>query len=202
MVFGNGLTVNFELGVAGFHNIPPQWPLPHVLNELVNKSSGQFIYASTVINYVSSIRHKPTDRLDIILGIRLPQKDLPFSELDALYTHILAAVEDIECVLEILGIVFFHNPFSARQELWTPPIIEQFPSLQPGDVELHLGDLNSLVNYEPDQYIGVLHASLPDFLVDPTRSKTFWINPQARHTAFARRCLQILQGKGKQNNFP
>jgi hypothetical protein len=54
--------------------IPPQWPLPDVLEQLVRKSSGQFIYASTVIHYVSSIRHKPVDRLDIILGIRPPQK--------------------------------------------------------------------------------------------------------------------------------
>ena len=33
--------------------IPPHWPLPNVLNQLVRKSSGQFIYASTVIHYVS-----------------------------------------------------------------------------------------------------------------------------------------------------
>ena len=43
--------------------IPPQWPLPNVLKQLIEKSSGQFIYASTVMHYVSSIRHKPTERL-------------------------------------------------------------------------------------------------------------------------------------------
>jgi hypothetical protein len=85
--------------------IPPQWPLPDVLKQLIYKSSGQFIYASTVINYVSSICHKPTDRLDIILGIRSPQRDLPFAELDALYMHILAGVEEIEHVLEILSLL-------------------------------------------------------------------------------------------------
>ncbi|KIM46820.1 hypothetical protein M413DRAFT_38737, partial [Hebeloma cylindrosporum] len=31
--------------------IPPNWPLPAVLDQLVGKSSGQFIYASTVIHY-------------------------------------------------------------------------------------------------------------------------------------------------------
>ena len=46
--------------------IPSQWPLPNILQQLVQKSSGQFIYASTVIHYVTSIRHKPVDRLDII----------------------------------------------------------------------------------------------------------------------------------------
>ena len=177
--------------------IPPQWPLPDVLKQLVRKSSGQFIYASTVIRYSTSIRHKPTDRLDIVLGIRPAQKDLPFSELDALYTQILAGAEDIECVLEILSAVFFlSRTFSLPSH-----VIENFLSLQPGDVELYLSDLHSLINHDPDPHepIRVLHASLTDFLVDPTRSKTFWINRQARHMAFACRCLQILQLKGERD---
>jgi len=179
--------------------IPPQWPHPDVLRQLITKSSGQFIYASTVIRYVTSIRHKPTDRLDIVLGIRpTPQRDLPFAELDALYTHVLAGVEDIEHVLEILSILLFSDNHSLILR-WTSPMIEDFLSLQPGDVDLYLGDLNSLVNFAPDQSIRVLHTSLSDFFVDPTRSKTFWINRQARHAVFARRCLQVLQAKGEQD---
>jgi len=176
--------------------IPPWWPRADVLNQLVEKSSGQFIYASTVIGYVTSIRHKPTDRLDIVLGIRPAQKDLPFSELDALYTHILAGVEDIEHVLEILSVVLF----STRAAMRNSRNIEEFLSLQPGDVELYLPELHSLVKHGPNQRIRVVHASLRDFFVDPTRSKSFWIKPRARHAAFARRCLQILQlGTGKLN---
>ena len=177
--------------------IPPQWPLPGVLNRLVEKSSGQFIYASTVIRYVTSSRHKPTDRLDIILGIHPAPRDLPFSELDALYTQILAGVEDIERVLEIFSAVLFLNRGCTLR------VTEKFLSLQPGDIELYLWDLHSLVNHDPDpdQPIRVLHASLTDFFLDPTRSKTFWINPRARHTALARRCLKVLQLKGRQDHF-
>ena len=181
--------------------IPPQWPLPDVLEQLVRKSSGQFIYASTVICYVASIRHKPVDRLDIILGIRPPQRDLPFSELDALYTHILSGVEDIERMLKILSVVFFcDHDYTKREWNFRPPIIEKFLCLQPGDVELYLGDLNFLITIESEQKIRVLHASLTDFFVDSTRSKMFWINRQARHTAFARRCLQLVQLPGKQDH--
>ena len=180
--------------------IPPQWPLPAVLNQLITKSSGQFIYASTVIRYVSSIRHKPMDRLDIVLGIRPPQNDLPFAELDALYMHILAGVEDIEPVLKILSFLFL-GPSSYPERPLHPHDIEPFLSLQPGDVELYLGDLSSLISIGPDQKIHVQHASLQDFLVDPTRSKELWINPRTRHTAFARRCLQSLQLKGEQNCY-
>jgi len=178
--------------------IPLEWPHSDVLEQLVRKSSGQFIYASTVVRHVSSIRHKPVDRLDIILGLSPPQRDLPFAELDALYMHILAGMEDIERVLEILSVVFFcNNPEPLLRWHLIPPIIENFLCLQPGDVELYLGDLNSLVSLEPNRNIRVHHASLTDFFVDPTRSKTLWINRQAQHTAFARRCLQLLQIPGK-----
>jgi hypothetical protein len=112
--------------------IPHQWPLPDVLKQLVKKSSGQFIYASTIINYVSSIRRKPQDRLDIVLGLRPPQRDLPFAELDALYMHILASVEDIDPVLEILGFLLFCSP--GYPPYWSASEIEEFLFLQPGDV--------------------------------------------------------------------
>ena len=182
--------------------IPPQWPCPHILEQLVRKSSGQFIYASTVIRYVASIQHKPVDRLDIILGIRPPQRDLPFVELDALYTHILSGVENIECVLEIFSVIFFCDHRSSREWNLRSPMIEKFLGLHPGDVELYLGDLNSLICIEPGPWnIRVLHASLTDFFVDPTRSKIFWINRQAWHTAFARQCLQALQIPGEQDYF-
>jgi len=173
--------------------IPVQWPLPGDLSQLIKKSSGQFIYASTVLGFVSSIRHKPMDRLDIVLGIRPPQKDLPFTELDALYMRILAGVEDVEPVLKILSFLLLGRSFYPKSL-----DIEQFLSLQQGDVELYLGDLGSLVSIGPNQRIHVLHASLRDFLVDPTRSKELWINPRIRHTAFARRCLQSFQLKGEQ----
>jgi len=177
--------------------ISPQWPLPDVLKQLVYKASGQFIYASTVIHYISSIRHKPMDRLDVALGIRPPQKELPFAELDALYSHILGSVEDVERVLEILSLLLF---FHRVQQVWNSSQIEEMLSLQHGDAKLHLGDLSSIVNTELNT-IRILHASFTDFLVDPTRSKQFWINPPARHTVFARQCLQSLQLKRKKNYF-
>ena len=82
------------------------WPSDDVLESLVKKSSGQFIYASTVVKYVSSIRHQPADRLKVVLGIRPPRHvgEMPFGQLDALYTHIFTSVEDRETVLLILGV--------------------------------------------------------------------------------------------------
>ncbi len=56
---------------------PNHGPSPEVMNILVRKASGQFIYASTTAKFVASLRHKPTDRLEIILGLRPVHRDLP-----------------------------------------------------------------------------------------------------------------------------
>jgi len=151
------------------------------------------------MNYdVTSIRHKPTDCLDIIFGIRPPWRDLPFAELDALYTHIFTGVEDIEHILEILSLIFCsHNSWQCAPSM----VIETFSSLQSGDVELYLGNLSSLVSIRPDKQINILHASLTDFFLDPISLKELWINLPACHTVFARRCLQSLQLKGKKPSF-
>ncbi|KIM35967.1 hypothetical protein M413DRAFT_323930 [Hebeloma cylindrosporum] len=70
------------------HYMDHSWPSSGVLKGLVEKSSGQFIYASTVVEYVSSIRHNPADCLSVVLGIQSPRycREMPFKELDALYT--------------------------------------------------------------------------------------------------------------------
>ncbi|KDR67161.1 hypothetical protein GALMADRAFT_80093 [Galerina marginata CBS 339.88] len=86
--------------------IPCTWPLPKVLQSLVHKSSGQFVYASTVVKFISSSHHQPHLRLDIVLGLRPADRDMPFAELDALYRQILSSAEDHELVLHILALHF------------------------------------------------------------------------------------------------
>ncbi|KDR75969.1 hypothetical protein GALMADRAFT_120880, partial [Galerina marginata CBS 339.88] len=83
--------------------IPETWPPSETIEELVKKSSGQFIYASTIIKFVEAHGHRPPDRLNAVLGLRKVKNETPFSELDDLYKHILSTVEDYELVSRILG---------------------------------------------------------------------------------------------------
>lgn len=53
-------------------HIPEGWPPTDSLSTVVRRSSGQFIYAATVVKYVESPRHRPVHRLEIVLGIRPP----------------------------------------------------------------------------------------------------------------------------------
>ncbi|PPQ81148.1 hypothetical protein CVT25_015200 [Psilocybe cyanescens] len=122
------------------------WPPKDSLDTLVRKSSGQFIYASTVMKYVASPRHRPTHRLEIVLGIHPPNAgDSPFAELDALYRHILMGVEDIDLILKIIGFVVLHPLNVSHSEV---TFVEAFLSLAPGDVPLLMQDLGSLISVE------------------------------------------------------
>jgi hypothetical protein len=170
--------------------LDPSWPSVDVLDGLVKKSSGQFIYASTVVKYVSSIRHQPADRLNVVLGIRSPRhvREMPFGELDALYMHIFTAVEDIETVLLILG--FYLLPQTDFHHSMDIGDLEHLFLLSRGDIKMLLGDLSSLVvvsDFVP--CIHFLHASLGDFLLDPARSKEFHINLSNIHTVCMHRCF-------------
>ncbi|KAF8168908.1 hypothetical protein BJ912DRAFT_888747, partial [Pholiota molesta] len=72
--------------------LPIDWPPVSSVEEIVSKSSGQFIFASIIIKYLSSPRANPALRLEVIRGIRLrdPSSQNPFAHLDALYEYIFS----------------------------------------------------------------------------------------------------------------
>lgn len=174
--------------------ISASWPTIEVVDTLVRKASGQFIYASTVATFVASIRHKPMERLEIVLGLRPVHRDLPFAELDALYIHILSTLEDAQSTLLVIGILLILNtyPFSSYHR--TTPGVEHLIGLDVGDVELLLADMASLVSLEDDEIktIRMLHASFGDFLFDSSRSGAFAIDRETMHTTMACLCLQHI----------
>jgi len=180
--------------------LDPSWPSVDILDGLVKKSSGQFIYASTVVKYVSSIRHQPADRLNVVRGIRPPPHahDMPFDELDALYRHIFSFVEDKERILLILGF-YLAMWIEGHTFMWMNlQDIEIFLGLDGGSIEVLLGDLCSVITISNSgPYIHILHASLGDFLLDRTRSKEFYIDLSGIHTT----CMHICFSHNKNCMF-
>ncbi|PPQ85050.1 hypothetical protein CVT25_010272 [Psilocybe cyanescens] len=176
-----------------FHaDIVAIWPGGDILESLVEKSSGQFIYASTVIKFVKSSRHRPPQRLEIVLGLRPVQRDIPFAELDALYMHILSSAENPEAVLQILA---YHFLTQSVVIMYQGVDLNLF-SLFPEDVFELFCDLTSLVSVTVDRdaaFLDIFHASLEDFLLDQSRSQQFWIDSKIWHAKFAH--LYIHYGK-------
>lgn len=123
-------------------HIPSTWPADKDISLLVNKSSGQFIYAATVIRYISSSRYNPTNSLKITLGLRPTRNDMPFAELDALYIDILSRihVHDIDATLRLLGGIIYSKFIHMQTDM-----IKKFMFLNEGDTTRLLVDLSSII---------------------------------------------------------
>ena len=191
----NDIAVNHP---AGAH-LPTPWPSDADIDRLVEKSSGQFIYASTVVEFIESSHHSPEERLNIVFGLAAtPDEESPFAELDALYRQIFSAVPhfNVKDILEALSIFFLADAECVEK---TPHAIERFLSFSPGRLRIIFSDLHSAVGLpeEDDGPIRVFHASLIDFLLDRARSGDYYIDVKAAHASITRRLIKsIMQGTG------
>ncbi|KAJ7925697.1 hypothetical protein B0H13DRAFT_2568509 [Mycena leptocephala] len=174
------------------------WPSKEVIEHLVKKSSGYFIYASTVIKYIDDKYFRPTDRLEIIMGFTEvePDSGSPFEALDQLYTQILAAVPARRQLVRILTVI----AADLKILLSSIEYLEHLLDLKPGDVLLALRGVHSVINVEEDKdtekddeeyQVWVHHASFLDFLHDPTRSGVFHVG-NCNRTHLARDILKKL----------
>jgi len=160
--------------------IPSSWPSPDVLRELTRRSSGQFVFASTTVKYIGGDPHQlPHRRLDVIRCLQPPrgEKDMPYAELNSLYHYVLSNVDHIEAVKLVLGTLIVVNPEVGAYDLGVHSTHEMDKWLfwQPGESEACLSQVASLIECDTDGRISILHASLSDFLLDPSRSHQFYM---------------------------
>ncbi|KAJ7118216.1 hypothetical protein C8R44DRAFT_625832 [Mycena epipterygia] len=172
---------------ATMAQVSTPWPAVEDIGHLVRNSSGYFIYASTVIKFIDDKNFRPSDCLDIIMGLAAPDLESPLAALDRLYTQILSDAPGRPRLLRILSVIV------AKINL-TVANIEKLLELKPGDVELALHGLHSLVEILYTRHLTVHHASFLDFLNDPTRSGLFYINSQHR-SDLARQILKAFSYK-------
>jgi hypothetical protein len=156
--------------------LAPNWPSSTIVEQIVEKSSGQFIYASVVIGYISLPHGHPALQLDIINGIR-PRNpaENPFAHLDALYQYIFSQVKHLDTVRNVLAFHFrLASEFGNRIQ-----DVEFLFQLAAGELEVLFADLTALVRCStdtPSNEMKILHASLPDFLLDESRSGDYYID--------------------------
>ncbi|KAJ7899394.1 hypothetical protein B0H13DRAFT_2519169 [Mycena leptocephala] len=82
--------------------VPKPWPSLDIIHKLVEKSSGYFIYASTIIKFIDDKNFRPTERLAVITGMAESRFGVPFAALDQLYTQILSELPARPELLKIL----------------------------------------------------------------------------------------------------
>ena len=150
-------------------DLKPEWPVAEHLQEIVNKSSGQFVYASVVIKFISIPSSNPMKQLDIVRGLRPAGRATPFAELDALYRHIFLQVEDITTVLRMLTFTLIADYTHLDQQAY-------FFNITKEDTKSILAPLTPVLSCDHRGRITFHHASLPDFLWDKERSQEYCIS--------------------------
>ena len=157
-------------------HVEQPWPKEGVIDLLVQRSSGQFIYAATVLKFVGADFRSPTKQLALVLK----PDSRAFSNLDQLYTQILSVYPSEVNIVRVLGIISVCHGELAE-------VMEEIFGMEEGELELVLRGLSSLMKDEDDKkYIGVTsyviphfaHASFGDYLSDSSRSGPFHVNRQ------------------------
>ena len=169
------------------------WPPGDAIEQIADKSGGYFIYAATVIKYVDEEYFSCLDRLDQVLGnsaIQHDPEEMPFAELDRLYSNVLSRSPKTQLPLlkRVLG--FLQAYVDASN-------IEIFLGLRRGQINLMLRGLRSIVAV--DLHAGIrsirsFHASFLDFLFDPARSKSYHVDIEEWHANNFHRIFSLLSG--------
>ena len=171
--------VKFEEIRAKDTYLPQDWPGEDVIEQLGDKASGQFIYATTIMPYIMTVYHSPEERLAIIRGLLdRPPGDKPYHNLDELYSLITRNANRRADMLQIMALVLIINrlistanaPAGTFAWLCSPQNLGDILGLRKGDVRRCLVDMHSVVNVGDDNSdIKIYHKSFSDFLLDPSR---------------------------------
>ena len=160
-------------------HVEQPWPREGIIDLLVQRSSGQFIYAAIFLKFVGADFCSPTKQLALVLK----PDPTAFSDLDQLYTQILSVYPSAVNIVQVLGIII-----ASGENL--PEVVEDILGMEEGELRLVLRGLSSLMKDEEDEngnnlrrvisYIipHFTHASFHDYLFDSNRSGPFHVNLQ------------------------
>jgi NACHT domain len=159
-------------------HVEQPWPNEGIIDLLVQRSSGQFIYAATVLKFVRADFCSPTKRLALVLK----PDPRAFSDLDQLYTQILSVYPSEVNVVQVLGFIIGIGSWRSSE------VIEDILEMEEGELKLVLCGLSSLMedengkslNKEVTSYVipHFVHASFSDYLLDSSRSGLFHVDQQ------------------------
>ncbi|KAK1223414.1 hypothetical protein PQX77_013715 [Marasmius sp. AFHP31] len=175
------------------------WPSEADLEILVQKSSGQFVYATTAVKLIGLRCSNPTTQLKYILSYtpNSPSSESSsFPELDRLYHIILSFSPNNEKLVSVLAAIFILPPLAPS----SPKFIELVLGLPSGEVGLTLRFMHSVLNIGGgDVAITAYHTSFTDFLHDRSRSGQFYIDRVASHDVLACQWLRTLTMQVQEN---
>jgi NACHT domain len=171
-------------------SLPADWPGPRVIDDLADKAAGLFIWAQTVVKFISL--GEPQQRLNLVLEGR------GTGNMNAIYSQILntafghANEEELDTFRRVLGaVVLAKEPLPSSS-------LQLLLSMEAPTVKHICNGLQSIL--ESKETLRFHHQSFVDFLIDPDRCpQTFLIRPEQETRSLTLACLQTMKRELKFN---
>jgi hypothetical protein len=181
--------------VASEWDLVPPFPAEGVIDELVRRAGTLFIYAATVVKWVSDSKEQPDLRLEQIVKQDADELPYHYRPLDRMYAQILSQAAQTTGSVKVRERAL-RNVLSAVVSLQEPVRAVALASLagEESHTRLILPLLASVLVVNSDEPVRLFHASFPDFLTDKERcqDKRFLVLRSEGHLHLAVRCLEIM----------
>ncbi|OQU97033.1 NACHT domain-containing protein [Cladophialophora immunda] len=175
--------------------IPNSWPEEAQLKSLANMASPLFIYAATLIRYLSSEGFAPEDRLRELIQ----NTKAKFSGTERTYRPILEQIfGDIKPPDRTRFLEDFKAIVGSIILLFEPLSLEPLARLlhkHTRTVESHIAKFQSVIIIpQQESPIRLFHQSFREFLIgnNNVESHPFGINKVSTHMDLTKRCLELL----------
>jgi len=180
------------------HGLGTPWPDERIIEQLVERAAGLFIYAATTLRFIQDGIDGPEEQLSLILSASKSSRSVT-KHLDGIYTTLLQHSvlgkrgDEQECeqlagrFRQVVGsLVVIFNTMPARN-------LAQLLQIPPKMVSRTLDSLRSVLNVPENesQPVRLFHLSFRDFLQDSQRCRDsrFQIDEKQTHIRLFRKCM-------------
>jgi hypothetical protein len=175
------------------------WPTRAQLSEIVRRSGQLFIYATTILRYVSDpdSLDSPRTRLSDLLEKPAANAQLQYHMIDQLYVQLLEKASEVQATNEhevcqqiraVAGtLVLLAEPLSSAS-------MSELLGLTQDRTQRILGRLSALTFVDGASSVRLYHPSFQDFILNSERctDERFHVDEALQHAFLAQRCLHIL----------
>ncbi|KAJ7166158.1 quinon protein alcohol dehydrogenase-like superfamily [Mycena filopes] len=180
--------------------LPASWPGSHLINRLVTRAAGLFIWAVVATSYIDA--HNPKGRIIQVLENTAEQRYVE-QHLDFLYE---TAIKGLSWELpdSALGLQHVLTVILMARTPLSPQSIADISGSELVVVDKSVSDLHSVLRSDAHGLIRLLHPSVRDYLTNPARcapDNRWCIDAEAGHSYLAIECLNLLARELKYNSM-
>jgi hypothetical protein len=173
------------------------WPLESDFTELLRRAGVLFVYAVTVMNFVSYEMTDPMERLKLVIETETDSTGPPFRLLDELYTQVLANVPPSEAPLDDTVLSQLRSILGALVFLLEPLRVNGIANLTGrtlAEVNPLVRRLAAVVLGGGQEPVSLFHPSFLDFITSSERchDTRFLLRPSVHHQELACGCLRAM----------